>query len=55
MSQPPIRIEYLGRTEYRQTWRAMQDFTNAREPDTADEIWITEHPPVFTQGLNGRA
>ena len=55
MSQPPIRIEYLGRTEYRQTWRAMQDFTNARGPDTADEIWITEHPPVFTQGLNGRA
>ena len=53
MTQPPIRIKYLGPTEYRQTWRAMQDFTSAREPGTADELWITEHPPVFTQGLNG--
>ena len=33
----------------------MQDFTDARGPDSADELWITEHPPVFTQGLNGRA
>jgi len=55
MSPAPIRIEYLGRSDYRQTWRAMQDFTNARQPDTADELWLTEHPPVFTQGLNGRA
>ena len=51
----PLRIERLGRSDYRRTWRAMQDFTDARGPATADELWITEHPPVFTQGLNGRA
>jgi lipoyl(octanoyl) transferase len=33
----------------------MQDFTAARAADTADEIWLTEHPPVFTQGLAGKA
>ena len=55
MSPAPIRVEYLGRSDYRQTWRAMQDFTNARLSDTPDELWVTEHPPVFTQGLNGRA
>ena len=33
----------------------MQEFTNTRQSDTADEVGITEHPPVFTQGLNGRA
>jgi lipoyl(octanoyl) transferase len=55
MSQAPIRVRNLGRTEYRQTWQAMQDFTNRRDRDTADELWLTEHDPVFTQGLNGRA
>jgi len=55
MSQAPILVKNLGRSDYRQTWQAMQDFTNARNPDTADELWITEHPAVFTQGLNGRA
>ncbi len=55
MSQAPIRVRKLGRTEYRQTWQAMQDFTNRRDRDTADELWLTEHDPVFTQGLNGRA
>ncbi len=51
----PILVKNLGRSDYRQTWQAMQDFTNARDPHTADELWITEHAPVFTQGLNGRA
>ena len=55
MSQIPILVKNLGRSDYRETWRAMQDFTNARDQDTADELWITEHAPVFTQGLNGRA
>ena len=55
MPQIPILVKNLGRSDYRETWRAMQDFTNARDQDTADELWITEHPPVFTQGLNGRA
>jgi len=33
----------------------MKDFTNRRNPETLDELWITEHAPIFTQGLNGRA
>jgi lipoyl(octanoyl) transferase len=38
--------------EYEPLWRAMQQFTEQRDPQTADEIWFTEHPPVFTLGLN---
>ena len=45
----------LGRTGYEPTWRAMQAFTAARAIDTPDEIWLTEHPPVFTQGMAGKA
>jgi len=44
----------LGRTAYEPTWRAMQAFTAARNADTRDEIWLTEHPPVYTLGLAGR-
>ncbi len=45
----------LGRVEYEPTWRAMQAFTAQRTPDTPDEIWLLEHPPVYTQGQAGRA
>lgn len=48
--QPIIR--QLGRVEYEPTWRAMQRFTDERGPQTPDEIWFLEHPPVFTLGLN---
>jgi lipoyl(octanoyl) transferase len=44
----------LGRTDYLATWRAMQAFTAARTDSTADEIWLTEHPPIYTLGLAGR-
>src|ERR1700749_5074523 len=44
----------LGLTEYVTTWRAMQAFTAARNADTPDELWLTEHPPVYTLGLAGR-
>jgi len=47
-------VRILGRTEYEGTWRAMQAFTAARAEDTPDEIWLTEHPPVYTLGLAGR-
>lgn len=47
-------IKYLGLVEYEATWRAMQSFTDARDDDTPDEIWVLEHPPVFTLGLAGR-
>ena len=49
-----MMIRALGRTEYDATWRAMQAFTDARGADTPDEIWLTEHPPVYTLGLAGR-
>jgi lipoyl(octanoyl) transferase len=50
----PIRVRHLGRAEYEPTWRAMQDFTTRRGADTADELWLTEHPPVYTLGVAGR-
>jgi lipoyl(octanoyl) transferase len=49
-----IAIRALGRTDCEATWRAMQAFTAARSSATADEIWLTEHPPVYTLGLAGR-
>lgn len=47
-------VRSLGRVEYEATWRAMQDFTARRTEDTADEIWLLEHPPVYTQGQAGK-
>jgi lipoyl(octanoyl) transferase len=49
-----VAVRTLGRTEYEPTWRAMQAFTAARTDATADEIWLTEHPPIYTLGLAGR-
>ena len=40
--------------EYQPTWRAMQQFTAARDAATRDEIWLLEHPPVYTLGLAGK-
>lgn len=51
----PLRVRRLGRQAYEPVWRAMQSFTDGRDVDTCDEAWLVEHPPVFTQGLNGRA
>ncbi len=51
MNQKTV-IRTLGRTEFETTWRAMQDFTANRTTETPDEFWITEHPPVYTLGLN---
>ena len=49
---PTLFIRRLGRTEFESTWRAMQDFTTARNAEMPDEIWLTEHSPVYTLGLN---
>lgn len=49
---PSITVRSLGLQDYEPLWRAMQRFTDERTPETADEIWFTEHPPVFTLGLN---
>lgn len=51
MNGAPL-IRRLGLVPYEPTWRAMQRFTDTREPSTPDEIWCVEHPPVFTLGLN---
>jgi lipoyl(octanoyl) transferase len=45
-------LRWLGRVDYEPTWRAMQRFTDERSPQTRDEIWFLEHPPVFTLGMN---
>ena len=47
-----ITIRSLGRQDYEPVWHAMQRFTNSRGTDTPDEIWFTEHNPVFTLGVN---
>ena len=47
-------VRHLGRVEYAPTWRAMQAFTAQRSADTPDEIWLLEHPPVYTQGQAGK-
>jgi lipoyl(octanoyl) transferase len=47
----PALIRHLGLADYEPTFAAMRAFTDARTPDTRDEFWIVEHPPVFTLGL----
>jgi len=53
-SPSDVVFRELGPTDYEATWHAMQAFTDARTPATPDEIWLTEHPPVYTLGLAGR-
>lgn len=55
MPETTLRVRHLGRADYLQTWRAMREFTESRADDTADEVWVLEHPAVYTLGLNGRA
>jgi lipoyl(octanoyl) transferase len=50
----PVVVRYLGQVDYLPTLKAMRDFTAARDVATADEIWLLEHPPVFTQGQAGK-
>lgn len=49
-----VIIKNLGRVEYLSTWEAMQTFTAQRNAETPDEIWLVEHAPVYTVGLNGK-
>src|SRR5688572_15833184 len=55
VSSPTLAIKYLGRVDYEPTWREMQRITDTRDANTPDEIWLLEHPPVFTLGLNADA
>lgn len=52
VTAPPARVRRLGLVDYLPTWQAMQRFTADRDAATPDELWLLEHPPVFTLGLN---
>lgn len=55
MSAMDLHVRRLGLMDYEPVWRAMQAFTDERDENTPDELWLVEHPPVFTQGQAGRA
>ncbi len=49
-----LMVKRLGRVDYVPTWKAMKALTAARTPETPDELWLVEHPPVYTLGLAGK-
>ncbi len=51
---PPLRITYLPLSEYEKVWRQMRKWCDMAADDSPDEVWITEHPPVYTLGQAGR-
>jgi len=52
---PEIVVRDLGLVEYQTTLRSMKEFTDARTSESADELWLLQHPRVFTQGQAGKA
>ena len=50
-----ISVRRLGRVAYEPTWQAMREFTRSRDETTPDEIWLVEHPPVYTLGQGARS
>lgn len=50
-----LKVRRLGLVDYEPTWREMQAFTDNRDDSTQDEVWLLQHPPVFTQGQSGKA
>ena len=50
-----LKLKVLGVQDYVTVWQDMQQFTQTRTPETPDEIWLVQHPPVFTLGRNGKA
>ena len=54
MPDAPIAVRQLGRVDYEPTWQAMIDFTATRNETTIDELWVCEHPPVYTLGQAGK-
>ncbi len=55
MQASSVLIKNLGLVEYQDAYIAMQSFTKERLPTTPDELWVVQHPPVFTLGLTGNA
>jgi lipoyl(octanoyl) transferase len=54
-SRQALILRRLGLRDYEPVWREMQAFTDNRDDDTPDELWLVQHPPVFTQGQAGKA
>ena len=54
MPAPPLLARPLGLVDYAPTWQAMAEFTSARTASTPDELWLCEHPPVYTLGQAGK-
>lgn len=50
----PVKIIKLGLVDYQQAWQAMRSFNAAQNEDSVDEIWLMQHPSVYTHGLNSR-
>ena len=50
-----IKVRSKGITSYQKTWEEMKSFTEKREPDTPDELWLLQHKNVFTHGLSGKS
>ena len=48
-----LRLKQLGQRDYQEVWAAMREFTETRGTETVDELWLVEHPPVYTLGRNG--
>ena len=51
---PALQVSWLGRRDYEPTWQAMQTLTQTRDANTPDQLWLLDHPPVYTQGQAGK-
>ena len=54
MNKTDLIVRQLGLQDYQEIWHKMQEFTDNRNAETTDEIWLVEHHPVFTQGQAGK-
>jgi len=52
--RPALQVNWLGRRDYEPTWQAMQALTQSRDATTPDQLWLLDHPPVYTQGQAGK-
>lgn len=55
MSDSTLHIRYIGQQDYESVWHAMQSYTDNRDSTSPDQLWLVEHPPVFTQGQAGKS
>lgn len=55
MQANTLHIRHLGMQDYESIWHAMQEYTDTRDSNSQDELWIVEHSPVFTQGQAGKS